>query len=123
MAENIAPRMETDEQIFRRVLRQYHIEDAKNHILEKLESHDVDKDRLSIDDTTHDIFIDRYDDEAPLLWFDIEFLAEQFEDKHDCEIADNVTWNNVISEYIEDDENLKTFFDELHKSTMTDEED
>ena len=122
MAENITPRIETDEQIFRRVLRQYHIEDAKAHVLEELESYDIDRDRITIKDTTDEIFIDADDDGESLLWFDLECLAEEFEDKHDCEIADNVTWDNVISEYIESDKHLKAFFDELN-STTTDEED
>lgn len=122
MAENIAPRMETDEQIFRRVLCQYHIEDAKNHVLEELESHDIDEDRITINNKTGEIFIDADADGESPLWFDLENLAERFEDKHGCEIADNVTWSNVIEEYIEADEHLKAFFDEL-KSTAADEED
>lgn len=41
------------------------------------------------------------------LYPDIEFsdeeydlLAEKFEDEHDCNVADNDTWDNVIKEYV-----------------------
>lgn len=33
---------------------------------------------------------------------DFEVLAERFEENHDCNVADNVLWQNIIEEYVEE---------------------
>lgn len=65
---------ETDEEIFRRIQRQYRIEDAEMHCEE-----------LGYDDLDND---------------DLEKIADMFLDNYDCNISENEQFENVIRKYI-----------------------
>lgn len=65
---------ETDEEIFRRIQRQYRIEDAERHC-EELGHDGLDND-------------------------DFEKIADMFLDNYDCNISENEQFENVIKKYI-----------------------
>lgn len=69
------------ERIYREVELSYLTQDAENHCSDYLERYDI---RLS----------------TPLNQSDYKWLAETFRDEHDCNIADNDLWENIIEEYI-----------------------
>ena len=65
---------ETDEEIFRRIQRQYRIEDAERHC------EDLGHDGLDNDD--------------------FEKIADEFLDNYDCNISENEQFESVIKKYI-----------------------
>ena len=69
------------ERIYREVQRKYHIQDAKQQVETYLESNDITPATIS---------------------FDYEYLAEQFEEEKDCNIADNDLWNKIIEDYVQE---------------------
>lgn len=72
--ENGVSEYETDEEIFRRIQRQYRIEDAERHC-EELGHDGLDND-------------------------DFEKIADEFLDNYDCNISENEQFENVIRKYI-----------------------
>lgn len=74
------PDQEAREKIFREVQHAYFVEDAVNHVAEYLSENEPTQDG----DTT----------------FDYDFLAELFESRHDCNVADNDQWREIIAEYV-----------------------
>ena len=69
------------DRIFREVLHEYHIEDAKNHIESYCDWKDLP-----------------YDEVSNIVDFDK--LATMFEDRQDSNIAENDTWDEVINQYM-----------------------
>ena len=65
---------ETDEEIFRRIQKQYRIEDAKRHC------EDLGYDNLNSDD--------------------FENIADTFLNNYDCNIAENAQFENIIENYV-----------------------
>lgn len=65
---------ETDEEIFRRIQKQYRIEDAKMHC------EDLGYDNLNSDD--------------------YENIADTFLNNYDCNIAENTQFENIIENYV-----------------------
>lgn len=65
---------ETDEEIFRRIQKQYRIEDAKRHC------EDLCYDNLNSDD--------------------FENIADTFLNNYDCNIAENAQFENIIENYV-----------------------
>lgn len=65
---------ETDEEIFRRIQKQYRIEDAKSHC------EDLGYDNLNTDD--------------------FENIADTFLNNYDCNIAENAQFENIIFNYV-----------------------
>lgn len=65
---------ETDEEIFRRIQKQYRIEDAKRHC------EDLGYDNLNSDD--------------------FENIADTFLNNYDCNIAENAQFENIIKNYV-----------------------
>lgn len=65
---------ETDEEIFRRIQKQYRIEDAKRHC------EDLGYDNLNSDD--------------------FENIAEAFLNNYDCNISENTQFENIIENYV-----------------------
>lgn len=72
--ENGVSEYETDEEIFRRIQRQYRIEDAERHC------EDLGHDGLDNDD--------------------FEKIADEFLDNYDCNISENEQFESVIKKYI-----------------------
>lgn len=73
---------ELREYIYREVLHEYHVMDAIMHVA---------------------LYLENNEDVDPLVKkmdFDFDYLAEMFEENHDCNIADNDQWQNIIEEYI-----------------------
>lgn len=81
--ETIINRLSEDviEACYRHQQHKYHIEDARINTADYLQ-----------DDTTN-IIISITED-------DYDVMATLFEDHHDCNIADNDQWHNIISNYI-----------------------
>lgn len=69
------------EQVFRNVQHDYFMQDAMNQVATYLESEDVPANLFE-------------------GCFDYDYLAELFEERKDCNVADNDTWRNIITEYI-----------------------
>lgn len=67
--------------IFYEVLHSFHVDDAMNRVEEFLEENE-------------DVNIN--------FEVDFDYLADEFFEKKDCNIADNDTWRNIIEKYIED---------------------
>ena len=82
------------EAIYREVEMQYLTQDAKNHITDRIEQVE--------DDLENETSLLEYKRLKSLDDSDYACLAEYFRDDHDCNIADNVQWDNLIDEYIED---------------------
>lgn len=81
----------TDEQIeaaYRYKEMLYNIDDAESRMRDYLEEHYSDSETEKIMNT--------------LESSDYEILAEQFMDNHDCNVADNEIWRNLVSGYIEE---------------------
>ena len=72
---------EKRETIFREVQHEYFVEDAQRQVADFLELENVDPE--TFDGT-----------------FDYEYLADIFAENHDCNVADNDAWRNLIQEYI-----------------------
>lgn len=72
---------ELREYIYREVQREYHIQDAMWHVSNYLERHNIDID-------------------ANEMNFDFDYMAEMFEENHDCNVADNDQWDCIVREYI-----------------------
>lgn len=68
--------------MYREKEREYHVEDAFIQIERYL-----DENEISLDD-------------AAIEGFDVDYLAQLFEENHDCNIADNDLWQDLISQYI-----------------------
>lgn len=67
---------------YRKRERMYHIEDAKQHVNDYKQWCDLEG--LEIPEG------------------DYEVMAEQFEEQHDCEVADNRIWESIVQEYIDE---------------------
>lgn len=78
--ENGESEYETDEEIFRRIQKQYRIEDAKRHC-ENLCYNDMGED-------------------------DFEIIADEFLNNYDCNISENDQFENIINNYVK---NLKKY--------------
>lgn len=65
---------ETDEEIFRRIQKQYRIDDAKRHC------EDLGYDNLNFDD--------------------FENIANTFLENHDCNVSENAQFENIIKNYV-----------------------
>lgn len=81
----------TDEQIeaaYRYKEMLYNIDDAESQMRDYLEEHYSDSETEKIMNT--------------LESSDYEILAERFMDNHDCNVADNEIWRNLVSGYIEE---------------------
>lgn len=72
--ENGTSEYETDEKVFRRIQKQYRIEDAKMHC------EDLGYDNLNSDD--------------------YENIADTFLNNYDCNIAENTQFENIIKNYV-----------------------
>ena len=72
--ENGISEYETDEEIFRRIQKQYRIEDAERHC------EDLGYDNLNSDD--------------------FENIADIFLNNYDCNIAENTQFENIIENYV-----------------------
>ena len=68
--------------IFREVLHSYRKQDAEEQVAQFLDYYNLD-----------------IDDVGDL--FDFDELATMFSNNHDCNIADNDQWQNIIKQYIE----------------------
>ena len=68
--------------MYREKEREYRVEDAFIQIERYL-----DENGISLDD-------------AAIDGFDVEYLAQMFEENHDCNIADNDLWQDLIGQYI-----------------------
>lgn len=75
-----------EETAYRNQLRQYHIMDAESQWEEYREANDV-----------KDIDLDKSDYAA---------LADAFENIHDCNIADNAQWQNIIADYLREKKSM-----------------
>lgn len=71
-----------DATIYRRRDRMYLLEDAKRQVADYL---DIGEDDISVPDG-----------------MDLDVLIERFENAQDCNVAENVTWQNLIREYMEE---------------------
>ena len=71
--------MKSREQIYREVLHEYYVRDAKDQVEYFLEIENADS----------------YTGE-----FNYDYLATMFEEYHDCNIADNDMWLNLILDYV-----------------------
>lgn len=69
------------EACYQHQLHQYHIQDAKVNTADYLQ-----------DDTTNII--------TSITEDDYDVMATLFENRHDCNFADNDQWNSIISHYI-----------------------
>ncbi len=77
-----------EQHIYRKVELQYNMEDAERHINTLIE--ECDKDSES----------ERLKKLESLGKSDYRFLAEEFQDNHDCNLDDNSQWMNLIENYI-----------------------
>lgn len=87
---------EERERIYREVSHQYHIEDAQSQVWWYLHAHGVDADGFNIDEV-----------------FDLNYLASLFEKYHDCNVAENDMWQEIINEYVRQKEIDIHAYDEL----------
>ena len=71
-----------EEEIFRKVQHEHHIEDAVEQANRYVEDH-----------YTQAELNERQ------INFDYDYLADVFEKRHDCNIADNDQWQEIIAEY------------------------
>ena len=78
--------MKTREEIYREVLHEYHVEDAVSQVEQYLDYF------TEVDPKTFDGV------------FDYDYLATIFEENHDCNIADNVQWLEIIETYIREND-------------------
>ena len=73
---------DVEEYIFRKVMHEYYVEDAAAQAAQYVE--------------------DNYTPEQikmrPIC-FDYDYLADLFEERHDCNVADNDLWQQIIGEY------------------------
>ena len=79
---NVVLTPEAEEEIFRKVLHQYYVEDAAAQAAQYVEYHYTQAEL----------------DEHPIS-FDYDYLADLFEERHDCNVADNDQWQSLIAEY------------------------
>lgn len=79
------------ENIFREIEHAYRLEDARNFVADYLAwKHDCDTDDIT---------------DEELDGYDYEYLVEQYEDRQDCNVAFNDTWQAVVEDYFEDMDN------------------
>ena len=86
MKIKLTPKQE--QHIYRKVELRYNMEDAERHINTLIEG--CDKDSES----------ERLKKLESLGKSDYRFLAEEFQDNHDCNLDDNSQWMNLIENYI-----------------------
>lgn len=88
MEEIETDRKETDYEIFRRIEKHYRIQDGQE--------------RVNLWDEAHDNYSEE-DLQKIADAIDWESLVDDFEKLSDCNVAENETWNSIISDYFEEE--------------------
>lgn len=73
--------------VYRQVQHEFLLEDAHNFVRDYI-ANEQDRDPDEIDD-------------EEIEGYDYEYLIKQYEDKQDCNVAFNDTWESVVSDYME----------------------
>jgi len=68
-------------EIFREVQHEFFVMDAVNHVDDYLEARGIDPTKFTGK-------------------FDYDYLAEVFSENHDCNVADNLLWEDIIQAYV-----------------------
>lgn len=99
------------------------LNDAKNHLashfgIDPDESADNQKDAYqAFEDVMGYPFVDDIDDDS--LLSDLEALVEWYEDRRDCNVAENDTWDGLVDKYVAEVENHRS----CHDGSSCDKED
>lgn len=81
---------EVRKEIYWEVELEHRIRDAMRHTVEYIET--IQKLKGDFEPLSEDVV------------FDFEYIAQQFIDNHDCNVPENEQWDNLISEYIKENE-------------------
>ena len=92
--------------IFHEIDHEYLCQDAARHLGAHfgIDINDVDacpENVLAFEDTMGYSFSEAVDTGVGSNYYALDYLVERFEEEQDCNVAENVTWANIVSEFVE----------------------